>query len=295
MRTPYSLRLAAIRIFCLAMVIALGLATAACGGTTKADPTLTPIAQSDLVATEVSRAIQATTEIQKVVDAAIEGTMTAVSAEMPPTPTKALPTSTPRPDPTATTTPTAPALPTEPVQVPTSEASQARTEALMRLRDEGYTLFNQTEIAIMIHPRLTYQDLVPDQNDDDVSYKFTDYNAAYLNFDIAIHKDVDKRRSISDDEIRGYLWRTMLNSSHITGYDVVASDETSIEGHPGRVLRFTFVSDGSPSFGVAMMISYDDWLYVFNIYGDEYEYDTIEAILKSVFDSAMLFKIPKIF
>ena len=44
-----------------------------------------------------------------------------------------------------------------------------------------------------------------------------------------------------------------------------------------------------------MMISYDDWLYVFNIYGDEYEYDTIEAILKSVFDSAMLFKIHKIY
>lgn len=263
----------------LAVLGVFTLVVAACGGGTTAPPPTATVDQSSVVATEVAHAVQATADVQSAINAAVEATRTAEALAQPPTPTPAplTPTSTPVPPTVEPTHTPVPPPPPAPEMAPVDE-----------LAAQGYYPFERDEISLMIHPRLDFDDIDQLLDDDEAEYVFTDFEAPYLHFEVAIDKSAIPKRSISDAEARSFVEGTMRNSEHISTYEIVASDETSIEGHPGRVVRTTFVTNGSPAYGVLMLISDGPWLYRFDIYGDEYEYNVIEEILKSIFDSAHL-------
>lgn len=263
-------------------IVALMISTLfACGGDS-ASMTPTPaVDQTAVIGTEVARAIQATAEIESAVDAAIAATQTAGAEREKPTATSAppRPTATPRPTPTPVPMPSLPTV--QPVP-------HIDFDALARLAASGYTRVEKPEISLMIHPRLSESDDTEEPNADYTRYEFSDYAADYLNMSLTVFKFNTYGSAVSDAEIKGHLERSISGSEGITLHEVVASDATSVQSHSGRVVRFTFDSDGSPGFGVLMLITDDDWLYSFSIYGSDYEYNTIEEILKSVFDSANL-------
>lgn|GEM_PF-5012495 len=266
-----------------ALIAVLMVFSFACGGESSGTTPTPTVDQSSVIGTEVARAIQATAEVESAIDAAVAATQTAEAERESPTAT--LPPSRPTETPRTITPPSA--VPTVAAEAP-QPVPHIDFDALQRLISAGYTIVEKPEVSLMINPRLSESDDPEEPNADYSRYEFTDYVADYLNMSITVFKFNSYGSAVSDAEIRGHLERSISGSEGITLHEVVASDATSIEGHAGRVTRFTFDSDGSPGFGVLMLISDDTWLYSFQIYGSDYEYSTIEEILKSVFDSASL-------
>lgn len=125
-----------------------------------------------------------------------------------------------------------------------------------------------------------------DYGPDVASYAFRDFDVPYFIFEIIVDRDDVARNSYSDQEIRAQLDNRMSNSDHVSSYDVLESVETSIAGHPGRLIRYNFVTEGNQSYGVKMVISVGTWLFIFDAYGDDSEYPAVEAMLFAIFSSA---------
>jgi hypothetical protein len=231
------------------------------------------------VATGVAQALTATASIQPT----SSPTATANPATATPIfiiPTRPAPTS--PPDIRATVdillTPTVPADPAPPT--PTSPADDYARR--------GYYPFDRPELALMIHPRLVLDDVATDEGENLTGYDFRDFNAPYLIFEITIWKTSTSRNSITEGLIESMVSGVLDRSEHISSYEFVANEATGFGGHSGRILRYRYVSNGDPAYGATLAIAYDEWVYIFDAYGDDYEYQTIEDIIRSVFVTAFL-------
>lgn len=170
-------------------------------------------------------------------------------------------------------------------QAPASEP--APTSAASEYARQGYHHYERPEIALMIHPRLTEEVTAP-PTDEDTLYSFVDLNSPYLRMDVDILHGIGSMSEVSDGFIRDHLDALMGSAPYITSYEIFDSQATEMTGQPGRIARFNFTSDGEPAYGAILLFSFDDWLYRFLVYGDSYEYPTLEDIIRSIYATAYL-------
>jgi hypothetical protein len=168
---------------------------------------------------------------------------------------------------------------------PTSEP--APTSAADDYARHGYHHFEQPEVALMVHPRLSEEATDPPTGEATL-YSFVDLNSPYLRLDVDILKGVGPLSEISDGYIRDHIAALVESAPHITGYDIFDSQATTMTNRPGHIARFNFTSDGAPAYGAVLLFSHGDWLYRFIVYGDSHEYPTIEEIIRSIYATGVL-------
>jgi hypothetical protein len=247
-----------------------------------------PVDEND-IATRVQQAVDATQEADRSFQTRVAEVLAATAAAAPtntPPPTATPPpTFTPQP-PTPTEVPPTPAPSPTPISEPT--ATPTEISAADRYAQAGYTPFNRPEIDMMIHPDLSYDDTESETADDVSLYRFVDFNSDYLVFDIRVFKNLGPSRRLTHDDARSILTTIVENTEGLANLSFVATDDTSMRDRHGVIVRHEFTVDGLPGYGVFMLIDFGTWVYAFDAYGVDYEYQVIEDLLHAIFSTAYL-------
>jgi hypothetical protein len=249
----------------------------------------------DTVATQVSQAVAATLTAVSPATTVINNptAVATVSSTVNPSPVVSVPsTSVPQPSATVTSAVESPtAVSASPT--PLADAIGTPTESPVdRLAAAGYYPFEVDEISIMINPNLVPVE-AENASHDTVDYHFTGEHNRVLDFDISIRKDETAENLITDEAAKAQFANFVRFSSlKITSSTVIGSDATSINGLPGRALRYQYATQGTEGYGVYMLIADGTWLYSFDIAGPTDEHATDVEIITSIFDSASLHGAP---